>query len=235
MARNPDSPAVERVHRDFEAFVELTGADGQIGYALLFRIASGEMLGKDQPVVLQLLEIPDEKAQKALKGVMMELDDCAFPLLQGMVLTSDLKEGFKDVNWALLVGSKPRGPGMERADLLKDNGRIFITQGQIIDQVAADNARVAVVVVSTPQGQPGQGSDLGAQPGMVPAHPVEQPVERVAQPGELVVEAAVALGIHRNTLSKRVSEYKGSNGTPPHSKSSSRTKPAIKTKGRFRK
>jgi malate dehydrogenase len=96
-------------------------------------------------VILQLLEVPVEKAMKALEGVAMELDDCAFPLLQGMVLTDDAKVGFKDANWCLLVGAKPRGPGMERADLLKDNGKIFTTQGRIIDEVAADNARVAVV------------------------------------------------------------------------------------------
>ncbi|MEH6676618.1 malate dehydrogenase, partial [Phenylobacterium sp.] len=125
--------------------VAVTGAAGNIGYALLFRIASGEMLGKDQPVILQMLEIPTEGAQKALKGVAMELDDCAFPLLADMVLTDDPKVAFKDANWSLLVGSKPRGPGMERADLLKDNGKIFIAQGQAIDAVAADDARVAVV------------------------------------------------------------------------------------------
>jgi malate dehydrogenase len=125
--------------------VAVTGAAGQIGYSLLFRIASGAMFGPDQPVILQLIEAPIEKAMKALEGVAMELDDCAFPLLKGMVLTDDAKVGFKDANWCLLVGAKPRGPGMERADLLKDNGRIFITQGQVIDQVAADNARVAVV------------------------------------------------------------------------------------------
>jgi malate dehydrogenase len=125
--------------------VAVTGAAGQIGYALLPRIAAGEMFGKDQPVILQLIEVPVDKAMKALEGVAMELDDCAFPLLKAMVLTSDTREGFKDANWCLLVGAKPRGPGMERADLLKDNGRIFIGQGQTIDQVAADNARVAVV------------------------------------------------------------------------------------------
>ena len=125
--------------------VAVTGAAGNIGYALLFRIASGEMFGKDQPVILQLLEIPVEGPQKALKGVAMELEDCAFPLLQDMVLTGEAEVAFKDVNWALLVGSKPRGPGMERADLLKGNGKIFIAQGKAIDAVAAENARVAVV------------------------------------------------------------------------------------------
>src|SRR5687768_17446281 len=125
--------------------VAVTGAAGQIGYSLLFRIASGAMFGPNQPVILQLIEAPIEKAMKALEGVAMELDDCAFPLLKGYVLTDDPKVGFKDANWCLLVGAKPRGPGMERADLLKDNGRIFIGQGQIIDQAAADNARIAVV------------------------------------------------------------------------------------------
>jgi malate dehydrogenase len=125
--------------------VAVTGPAGQIGYALLFRIASGQMFGPDQPVILQMLELPIEKAMKALEGVGMELDDCAFPLLQGMVMTSDAKVGFKDANWCLLVGAKPRGPGMERADLLKDNGKIFIEQGKIIDEVAAEDARVAVV------------------------------------------------------------------------------------------
>ncbi|WP_309603901.1 malate dehydrogenase [Phenylobacterium sp.] len=125
--------------------VAVTGAAGNIGYALLFRIASGQMFGADQPLILQLLEIPVEGPQKALKGVAMELDDCAFPLLQGLVLTGEADVAFKDVNWALLVGSKPRGPGMERADLLKDNGKIFIAQGKSIDAVAADDCRVAVV------------------------------------------------------------------------------------------
>ncbi len=125
--------------------VAVTGAAGQIGYSLLFRIASGAMFGPDRPVILQLIEAPIEKAMKALEGVAMELDDCAFPLLKGIVTTDDARTGFKDANWCLLVGAKPRGPGMERADLLKDNGRIFIAQGKIIDEVAADDARVAVV------------------------------------------------------------------------------------------
>jgi malate dehydrogenase len=125
--------------------VAVTGAAGQISYSLLFRIASGAMFGPDQPVILQLIEVPFEKAMKALEGVAMELDDCAFPLLKSMVLTDDPRVGFKDANWSLLVGAKPRGPGMERADLLKDNGKIFIGQGKIIDEVAADDARVAVV------------------------------------------------------------------------------------------
>ncbi len=125
--------------------VAVTGAAGNIGYALLFRIASGQMFGADQPVILQLLEIPVEGPQKALKGVAMEIDDCAFPLVAGMTLHGDANEAFGDANWCLLVGSKPRGPGMERADLLKDNGRIFVAQGQAIDRHAAADARVAVV------------------------------------------------------------------------------------------
>ncbi len=125
--------------------VAVTGAAGQIAYSLLPRIASGEMLGKDVPVILHLLDIPVEKAQLALKGVAMELDDCAFPLLQGIVCTDKPEVAFKDANWCLLVGAKPRGPGMERADLLKDNGRIFISQGKAIDENAADDCRIAVV------------------------------------------------------------------------------------------
>ena len=125
--------------------VAVTGAAGQIGYALLFRIASGEMLGKDQPVILQLLEIPDEKAQKALKGVMMELDDCAFPLLAGMTAHGDPMTAFKDVDYALLVGARPRGPGMERKDLLSANAQIFTAQGKALDKVASRNVKVLVV------------------------------------------------------------------------------------------
>jgi len=125
--------------------VAVTGAAGQIGYALLFRIAAGEMLGKDQPVILQLLEIPDEKAQKALKGVMMELEDCAFPLLAGMEAHSDPMTAFKDADVALLVGARPRGPGMERADLLSANAQIFTAQGKALNAVASRDVKVLVV------------------------------------------------------------------------------------------
>ena len=128
--------------------VAVTGAAGQIGYALLFRIASGEMLGKDQPVILQLLEIPDEKAQKALKGVMMELEDCAFPLLAGMEAHSDPMTAFKDTDYALLVGARPRGPGMERKDLLSANAQIFTAQGKALN--AAASRKVKVLVVGNP-------------------------------------------------------------------------------------
>ncbi len=125
--------------------VAVTGAAGQIGYALLFRIASGEMLGKDQPVILQLLEVPVDGPQKALKGVMMEIDDCAFPLLAGMEAHSDPMTAFKDADYALLVGSRPRGPGMERAELLAINGAIFTAQGKALDAVASRNVKVLVV------------------------------------------------------------------------------------------
>ena len=125
--------------------VAVTGAAGQIGYALLFRIASGAMLGADQPVILQLLEIPDEKAQNALKGVMMELDDCAFPLLAGMEAHGDPMTAFKDTDYALLVGARPRGPGMERADLLAANAQIFTAQGKALNAVASRNVKVLVV------------------------------------------------------------------------------------------
>jgi malate dehydrogenase len=125
--------------------VAVTGAAGQIGYALLFRIASGEMLGKDQPVILQMLELPLEKAQAALKGVMMELEDCAFPLLAGMVGTDDPRVAFKDADIALLVGARPRGPGMERKDLLLENAKIFTEQGKALNDVASRNVKVLVV------------------------------------------------------------------------------------------
>src|SRR4026207_2557565 len=123
--------------------VAVTGAAGQIGYSLLFRIASGAMFGPNQPVILHLIEI--EPALKALNGVVMELDDCAFPLLKGVVPTADLNEGFKDVNWALLVGSIPRKQGMERKDLLGINGKIFIGQGKAIEKNAAQDVRILVV------------------------------------------------------------------------------------------
>jgi malate dehydrogenase len=125
--------------------VTVTGAAGQIGYSLLFRIANGDMLGKDQPVILQLLEIPDEKAQKALKGVMMELEDCAFPLLAGMTAHGDPMTAFKDADYALLVGARPRGPGMERKDLLAANAQIFTAQGKALDAVANRDVRTLVV------------------------------------------------------------------------------------------
>ena len=125
--------------------VAVTGAAGQIGYSLLFRIAAGEMLGRDQPVILQMLELPIDKAQAALRGVMMELEDCAFPLVAGMVGTADPAVAFRDADFALLVGAKPRGPGMERKDLLMENAKIFTVQGKALDAVASRGVRVLVV------------------------------------------------------------------------------------------
>ncbi|MGO4307774.1 MULTISPECIES: malate dehydrogenase [unclassified Cupriavidus] len=123
--------------------VAVTGAAGQIGYSLLFRIANGDMLGKDQPVILQLLDLP--QAQAAVKGVVMELEDCAFPLLAGVVITDDPKVAFKDVDVALLVGARPRSKGMERKDLLEANAQIFTVQGKALDEVASRNVKVLVV------------------------------------------------------------------------------------------
>lgn len=123
--------------------VAITGAAGQISYSLLFRIAAGEMLGKDQPIILQMLEITP--ALNALKGVAMELDDCAFPLLVGMVQTDDATVAFKDADYALLVGARPRGPGMERKDLLEANAAIFSAQGKALNDVASRDVKVLVV------------------------------------------------------------------------------------------
>src|SRR5881628_1165587 len=123
--------------------IAVTGAAGQIGYSLIFRIASGSMFGPKQPVILHLIEVP--AVLNALKGVVMELDDCAFPLLKGAVPTADLDEGFRGVNWALLVGSVPRKADMERKDLLGINGKIFIGQGQAIEKNAGSDVRVLVV------------------------------------------------------------------------------------------
>lgn len=135
--------------------VAVTGAAGQISYSLLFRIASGDMLGKDQPVILQLLEITP--ALEALKGVAMELEDCAFPLVAGIVQTDDAKVAFKDADYALLVGARPRGPGMERKDLLEANAAIFSAQGQAINEVASRGIKVLVV------GNPANTNSLIAQ------------------------------------------------------------------------
>ncbi|RMF16574.1 MAG: malate dehydrogenase [Gammaproteobacteria bacterium] len=123
--------------------VAVTGAAGQICYSLIFRIASGEMLGKDQPVILQLLEITP--ALKVLEAVKMELNDCAFPLVQDVIVTDDPKVAFKDANVGLLVGAKPRGPGMERSDLIKDNGKIFSALGKVINEVADRDIKICVV------------------------------------------------------------------------------------------
>src|SRR3990167_2339009 len=135
--------------------VVVTGAAGQISYSLLFRIAAGQMLGADQPVILQMLEITP--ALGALQGVAMELDDCAFPLLAGVVMTDDPKVAFKDADYALLVGARPRGPGMERKDLLEANAAIFSVQGKALDEVASRNVKVLVV------GNPANTNSLIAQ------------------------------------------------------------------------
>lgn len=126
--------------------IVITGGAGQIAYALAFRIAAGEMLGSEQPIILHLLEVPN--ALDALKGVVMELEDCAYPLLQDIVMTEDVKVAFTDVNYALLVGARPRGPGMERQDLLRVNGDIFTVQGQALNDYA--NPQVKVLVVGNP-------------------------------------------------------------------------------------
>ncbi len=123
--------------------VAITGAAGQISYSIIFRIASGSMLGKDQPVILQLLEIPP--AMDALKGVVMELNDCAFPLVAGIVPTDDPNVAFKDTDYAVLVGARPRGPGMERSDLLKANAEIFSVQGKALNDNANPNVKILVV------------------------------------------------------------------------------------------
>ena len=125
--------------------IAVTGAAGQIAYSLLFRIASGEMLGKDQPVILHLLDLPHEVDQNRLKGVMMELEDCAFPLLIDMQGFGDPNQAFKNVDYALLVGARPRGPGMERKDLLSANAQIFIAQGKALNEVASREVKVVVV------------------------------------------------------------------------------------------
>jgi len=145
--------------------VAVTGAAGQISYGTLFRIAAGEMLGPDQPVILQLLEIPP--ALDAVKGVVMELEDCAFPQLHGVIATDDPEQGFGDADYALLIGAKPRGPGMERKDLLQENARIFATQGKALNAAAARGVRVLVV------GNPANTNALIAQgnaPDLNPAH-----------------------------------------------------------------
>jgi malate dehydrogenase len=135
--------------------VTVTGAAGQIGYALLFRIASGEMLGKDQPVILQLLEIPP--AMDAVRGVMMEIEDCAFPLVAGMSATADANEAFKDTDYALLVGSRPRSKGMERKDLIEANAAIFSVQGKALNDHASRSVKILVV------GNPANTNSLIAQ------------------------------------------------------------------------
>ena len=123
--------------------ITITGAAGQIGYATLFRIANGDMLGQEQPIILQLLDLP--QAQQALRGVMMELEDCAFPLLQQVIITDDQKVAFKDTEIALLIGARPRSKGVERKDLIEANGAIFSAQGKLLNEYAARHVKVLVV------------------------------------------------------------------------------------------
>lgn len=174
--------------------VAITGAAGQIGYQLIFRIASGDMLGKDQPVILQLIEIPP--ALDMLKGVVMEIDDAAFDLVHGVIATSELDEGFDQADYAILVGAKPRGPGMERADLLSENGKIFGPQGQSLNRVASRDVRVLVV------GNPANTNALIAQ-----ANATDIPPENFTAMTRLDHNRALAqlsgkLGVHHSEISR---------------------------------
>lgn len=176
--------------------IAITGAAGQIGYQLVFRIAAGDMLGKDQPVILQLIEIPP--ALDMLKGVVMEIDDAAFPLVQGIVATTDLDEGFDQADYAILVGSKPRGPGMERADLLSENGKIFGPQGQSLNRVASRDVKVLVV------GNPANTNALIAQ-----ANAPDLPAENFTAMTRLDHNRALAqlagkLDIHHSKISQMI-------------------------------
>lgn len=174
--------------------VAVTGAAGQISYSLLFRIASGEMLGKDQPVILQCLEITP--ALNALKGVAMELDDCAFPLLQGIICTDDPAVAFKDANYALLVGARPRGPGMERKDLLEANAAIFSVQGKAINDHAARNIKVLVV------GNPANTNALIAQRNAPDLDPRQFTAMTRLDHNRAVTQLAQKLGISIGQVSK---------------------------------
>lgn len=174
--------------------VAITGAAGQIGYQLIFRIASGDMLGKDQPVILQLIEIPP--ALDMLKGVVMEIDDAAFDLVHGVIATSELDEGFDQAEYAILVGAKPRGPGMERADLLSENGKIFGPQGQSLNRVASRDVKVLVV------GNPANTNALIAQ-----ANAPDIPPENFTAMTRLDHNRALAqlsgkLGVHHSEISR---------------------------------
>jgi len=176
--------------------VAITGAAGQIGYQLCFRIAAGDMLGPDQPVILQLIEIPP--AMDALQGVAMELDDAAFPLLAGVETTSDINEGFKDTDYALLVGAKPRGKGMERADLLADNGKIFGPQGKALNAHASRDVKVLVV------GNPANTNALIAQ-----ANAPDLPAENFTAMTRLdhnraLAQLALKTGVHHTGIKRMV-------------------------------
>jgi malate dehydrogenase len=176
------------------ARVTITGAAGQIGYQLAFRIASGQLLGPNQPVILQLLEIPP--ALGALKGVVMELDDCAFPTLQGVVATDNADEAFRDTDYALLVGAKPRGPGMERGDLLRENAKIFSVQGKALDRHASRNVRVLVV------GNPANTNALIAQKNAPSLNPANFTAMTRLDHNRALAQLAGKLGVHVNAISR---------------------------------
>jgi malate dehydrogenase len=176
------------------ARVTITGAAGQIGYQLAFRIASGQLLGPNQPVILQLLEIPP--ALGALKGVVMELDDCAFPTLQGVVATDSPDEAFRDTDYALLVGARPRGPGMERGDLLRENAKIFSVQGKALDQHASRNVKVLVV------GNPANTNALIAQKNAPSLNPANFTAMTRLDHNRALAQLAAKLGVHVTAISR---------------------------------
>jgi malate dehydrogenase len=178
------------------ARVTITGAAGQIGYQLAFRIASGQLLGPNQPVILQLLEIPP--ALGALKGVVMELDDCAFPTLQGVVATDNADEAFRDTDYALLVGAKPRGPGMERGDLLRENAKIFSVQGKALDRHASRNVKVLVV------GNPANTNALIAQKNAPSLNPANFTAMTRLDHNRALAQLAAKLGVHVNAISRMI-------------------------------
>lgn len=173
--------------------VAITGAAGQIGYQLVFRIAAGDMLGPDQPVILQLIEIPP--ALDTLKGVVMEIDDSAFPLVHGVVATSDLDEGFNQADYAILVGAKPRGPGMERADLLSENGKIFGPQGQSLNRVASRDVKVLVV------GNPANTNALIAQANAPDLPPANFTAMTRLDHNRALAQLAHKMGVHHSEIS----------------------------------
>lgn len=176
--------------------VAITGAAGQIGYQLVFRIAAGDMLGSDQPVILQLIEIPP--ALDTLKGVVMEIDDSAFPLVHGVVATSDLDEGFNQADYAILVGAKPRGPGMERADLLSENGKIFGPQGQSLNRVASRDVKVLVV------GNPANTNALIAQANAPDLPPENFTAMTRLDHNRALAQLAQKLKIHHGEISQMI-------------------------------
>jgi malate dehydrogenase len=176
--------------------IAITGAAGQIGYQLCFRIASGDLLGPNQPVILQLVEIPP--ALDMLKGVVMELEDAAFPLLQGVVATTDVEEGFRDADYAILVGAKPRGPGMERADLLSENGKIFGPQGRALNAVASRDVKVLVV------GNPANTNALIAQASAPDLPPENFTAMTRLDHNRALAQLAAKTGVHHTRIKKMI-------------------------------